>query len=70
MKGVRKVHASYVETPTEEWVVADGGRCYKEEEVRLGFVTMVKCPLCTVKARWFPSEGAYQQHWGTIHQVP
>ena len=70
MKGVRKVHASYLETPTEEWVVADGGRFYKEEEVRLGFVSMVKCPLCTSKARWFGSETAYQQHWETIHQVP
>ena len=68
MKEVRKVHPTYLENPTEEWVVADGGRCYKEEEVRMGFVSMVKCPLCTVKARWFNSEASYQQHWETVHQ--
>ena len=30
---VSKIHSSYVEAPTEEWVVALGGRCYKEKEV-------------------------------------
>ena len=69
MKEVRKVHQVYLETPTEEWVVADGGRCYKEEEVRMAFVAMVKCPLCTVRARWFNSEDAYQQHWETVHNL-
>ena len=38
VKGVRKVHPSCVECPTDDWVVADGGRCYRESEVRSNFV--------------------------------
>ena len=67
MKGVRKVHMSYVENPTDSWVVADGGRCYKEAELRQKFVEMVRCPSCS-KERWFRNDAAYRQHWQVVHQ--
>ena len=67
MKEVRKVHQAYVEIPQDPWVIASGGRCYREADVRENFVEMVKCPLCC-KDRWFSSEGAYVQHWHAIHK--
>lgn len=27
---MRKIHTSYVEVPTERWLCASGGRCYRE----------------------------------------
>ena len=67
MKELRRVHQSYLEVPTEGWLVANGGRCYKESEVRQNFVQNVKCPLCS-KERWFSSQSAYLQHWMTLHK--
>ena len=61
------MHSSYVESPTEAWVVADGGRCYKESEIRENFIEMVKCPGCRHKDRWFSGASAYQQHWKAVH---
>ena len=58
---------SYVETPCDSWVVADGGRCYKEAEDRENFVEMVMCPNCT-RERWFKNETAYRQHWKAVHK--
>ena len=58
------MHASYVEAPTEQWLVAHGGRCYKESDTRQGFIEMVKCPTCE---RWLKDEVAYQQHWNSCH---
>lgn len=67
MKEVRKVHVSYVESPSESWVVADGGRCYKEAEDHENFCEMVRCPECPRK-RWFISEQAYRQHGNAVHK--
>ena len=65
---MRKVHQSYIECPTEAWVVAHGGRCYKELEVRNGFIEMVRCPDCKKGARWFNTEDSYRQHWNSVHR--
>ena len=54
--------------PTDSWVVADGGRCYKEADVCDNFIEMVRCPDCTIRERWFNSEQAYCQHWNTVHK--
>ena len=63
-----KIHISYIEHATEEWLVALGGRCYKESELRKNFIQWVKCPTCIPKEKWFPSEYAYCQHWDTVHK--
>ena len=70
-KEVRRVHISYVECPgpTDSWVVGDGGRCYRESEIRESFVEWVKCPQCTNRDRWFSSETAHRQHWYSIHRT-
>ena len=68
VKGVRKVHPSYLECPTEEWVVADGGRCYKLAELRSSFLENVRCPDCISKERWFGSKDAFRQHWNAVHR--
>jgi len=68
VKQVHKVHISYVELATESWLVANGGRCYKESAVREGFESSVRCPLCpNVRKAWFTSIGAYVQHWHSVH---
>ena len=66
MKEVRKVHQMYVECPTEDWVVADGGRCYKRAERREKLEGNVECLRCR---KWFGSAWAYEQHWQTVHNV-
>ena len=66
-KEVRKVHVTYVEIPSEPWLRAAGGRCYREEELRTKFVSMVKCPACLFCERWFKSGLAYRQHYRQCH---
>ena len=63
---MRKTHISYVECPDEDWVMAEGGRCYRESQLRSQFVEMVQCPVCPVE-RWFSSEQNYRQHWHGAH---
>ena len=65
MKNVRKVHISYIEIPKEEWVVADGGRCYKAKAVREHLQKQVQCPDCK---KWLRTEESYQQHWDSCHK--
>ena len=60
------MHQAYIERATEEWIVADGGRCYKEAQMREYFIQQVKCPDC-LKDKWFVSDWAYRQHWHTVH---
>ena len=70
IKEVRKVHASYVEYPgpSETWLCAAGGRCYREAEIRASFVKMVQCPACTTSERWFTTEAAYCKHFNMVHK--
>ena len=56
---MRKIHISYVEVPTERWLGASGGRCYREASTRANF-----------NDRWFNSETAYRQHYRTGHLGP
>ena len=66
---MRKIHPAYVVIPDEDWVVADGGRCYRQSEVRQNFEKMVRCPDCSPKERWFNTKSAYEQHWLACHGV-
>ena len=65
----RKVHVSYVEYPSESWLFAAGGQCYREAELRAKFVEMVKCPACHICERWFKTVAAYRQHYQQSHLV-
>ena len=69
MKQVHRVHVSYIEPASESWLVASGGRCYKESLVREEFENSVRCPNCpNVRKAWFSTIGAYVQHWLAVHQ--
>ena len=65
---VRRVHIGDVECPSEPWLCADGGRCYREAMVRSNLMCMVKCPACTTRERWFSSKAAYRQHYQELHR--
>ena len=51
------------------WLVAIGGRCYRESERRLAMEEMRQCPACPehLLSSWKKDNEAYEQHWREEH---
>ena len=58
------MHRSYVERDTHGLLVEDGGRCYKEEDVRRELADSVQCKVCN---KWLGDRWAYEAHFNACH---
>ena len=59
-----------MEADTSGWLAAQGGRCYREKEVREAFQKMRLCPACEADkwSSWKKNMDAYEAHYNAVHR--
>ena len=68
MKSHRSVDTSYLIPATEDWVIAPGGKVYKEKGVRKMLGEAHLCSWGHCQDKKFNSEWQWQQHFDDVHR--
>ena len=65
---LRQVRMEYMVPDTEDdFVFADGGKCYSRRRIEVRLKNALRCPMCPWKRRTFDTWDAYNDHCWSSH---